>query len=154
MLKDLSYLDGITDFDREVFARLLPQDNALVQATKRIDWDSLGEIVSSYYCRDLGQPAYDPLRMLKLEFLKYRHMLSDRQVMERAITDLSFRYFLQVGHMFEPPHATCLCHFRGRLGAEGFRRVFDEMVAQAREAGLVKDRLRLKDARGSDTRLT
>jgi hypothetical protein len=36
--------------------------------------------------------------------------------------------------------------FRGRLGVEGHRAVFNELVAQAREHGLVKDRLRLKDA--------
>jgi hypothetical protein len=59
---------------------------------------------------------------------------------------LAFRYFLQVGHTFHPPNSSSLSYFRGRLGEKGFRRVFDGLVGQARRAGLVKDRLRLKDA--------
>jgi hypothetical protein len=39
-----------------------------------------------------------------------------------------------------------LTYFRGRLGVEVHRKIFDDVVAQAREEGLVKDRLRLKDA--------
>ena len=37
-------------------------------------------------------------------------------------------------------------YFRGRLGVEGFKKVFDQLVTLARQAGLVRDRLRLKDA--------
>jgi hypothetical protein len=39
-----------------------------------------------------------------------------------------------------------LSQFRTRLGEELFTRIFDEVVRQARAKGLVKDRLRLKDA--------
>src|SRR5262249_62356176 len=44
------------------------------------------------------------------------------------------------------PDPSLLTHFRKRVGAERLRRVFDEILKQARAAGLVKDRLRLKDA--------
>ena len=80
--------------------------------------------------------------MLKLEFLQYHDVLSDRQVMERAQTDVAYRYFLDLGLGDELPDPSSLCVFRGRLGAEGHRGVFQEIVAQAREHGLVKDRLR------------
>ena len=146
MLVEELYRYRITDFDRQVFERLVPPDNPLVQATEEIDWDAFQEILQPYYSPNRGQPAIDPLRMLKLEFLKYRHNLSDQQVMARVQTDLAFRYFLQVGHTFRPPDSSSLCRFRARLGEEGFAQVFDALVAQAREAGLVKDRLRLKDA--------
>jgi len=39
-----------------------------------------------------------------------------------------------------------LYKFRGRLGVEGFTKVFNRLVASAREANLIRDRLRLKDA--------
>ena len=84
--------------------------------------------------------------MLKLEYLRYHHTLSDRQVIDRATTDVAFRFFLQVNVHAKLPDPSSLCRFRGRLGKEGFRAVFEKVVATAREHGIVKDRLRLKDA--------
>jgi transposase len=146
MLVDEPFRYQITDLDREMFRLLVPPEHPLVAAEREIDWEELRQTVETFYCRDRGQPAIDPVRMLKLEFLRYWHNLSDEQVVQRTKTDLAFRYFLQVGHRFRPPHPTSLVYFRGRLGEKGFRRVFDSLVAQARRAGLVKDRLRLKDA--------
>lgn len=146
MLIEEPFRYEITDFDREVFRLFVPRDHPLAVALREIDWEDLRQPVEAFYSRDKGQPAIDPLRMLKLEFLRYRHNLSDRQVILRATTDISFRYFLQVGHTFRPPDFSSLSYFRGRLGEQGFAQVFDALVAQARRAGLVKDRLRLKDA--------
>ena len=136
----------ITEFDREVFISLVPPDHPLVAAEREIAWEALRPSVEAYYCPTMGQPAIDPIRMLKLEFLRYLHNLSDGQVMLRTKTDVAFRYFLQVGHTFRTPDSSSLSYFRSRLGEKGFREVFDGLVAQARQAGLVKDRLRLKDA--------
>jgi len=44
------------------------------------------------------------------------------------------------------PHPSLLTVFRARLGASLYQQIFDGVVGQARAAGLVKDRLRLKDA--------
>jgi hypothetical protein len=44
------------------------------------------------------------------------------------------------------PHHTLLTYFRQRLGPQRMQRIFDALVGQARRLGLVKDRLRLKDA--------
>ncbi len=84
--------------------------------------------------------------MLKIMFLRYHYKLSDRQVMERTKTDMAFRWFLDLGLRETVPNHTDGTYFRKRIGAERFAQVFQELVGQAREAGLVKDRLRLKDA--------
>jgi len=146
MLVDEPFRYRITDFDREVFRRFVPTDHPLAVALRAIDWEDLRQTVEAYYSRERGQPAIGPVRMLKLEFLKFWHNLSDRQVMLRTKTDLAFRFFLQVGHTFRRPDFSSLCYFWGRLGEQGFSQVFDGLVAQARRAGLVKDRRRLKDA--------
>lgn len=136
----------VTDFDREVFRLFVPPDHSLVAAERAIDWEKLRPTLEVFYSPDRGQPAIDPVRMLKLEFLRYWKNLSDQQVMERTKTDVAFRYFLQVGHTFRSPDPSSLSYFRGRLGEKGFSQIFDGLVAQMRQAGLVKDRLRLKDA--------
>ena len=146
MLVDIPYLYCVTDFDREIFQRFVSRDHPLAVALREIDWEGFRSTVEAFYDRDRGQPAIDPLRMLKLEFLRYWSNLSDRQVIQRTETDLAYRYFLDVGYTFRPPDSSSLSYFRGRLGEQGFVAVFDQLVAQSRRAGLVKDRLRLKDA--------
>jgi transposase len=135
-----------SEADQEVFACLLPPDHYLRRALKAIDFERLRPLAAAPYSPDLGRPAQDPVLMLKLEFLQYHDNLSDRQVIARAQTDVAYRYFLGLPMKCELPDPSSLCIFRGRLGVEGHREIFHGIVAQAREHGLVKDRLRLKDA--------
>lgn len=146
MLDDRSWLFGAKESDLEFYERLLPEEHPLLDAMQTVDWDGFTELLESYYCRDKGQPAVPPLLLLKLEFLRYFCRLSDREVFRRCQTDVLFRYFLQIPVGCRLPQPTILVSFRGRLGTEGFKRVFDQLVAGARQAGLVRDRLRLKDA--------
>jgi len=59
---------------------------------------------------------------------------------------MAFRWFLGMGLHAEIPNHTNGTHFRQRLGTESFQQVFQDLITQAREHGLVSDRLRLKDA--------
>jgi IS5 family transposase len=83
---------------------------------------------------------------LKLELLMYHDRLSDSQVFKRAKTDLAYRRFLGLGRDDHLPDVSSLGRFRARLGSDGHRKLFDELLKQARGQGLVKDRLRIKDA--------
>ena len=133
-------------FDRQVFEAFVPADHHLRKALELIPWDDFHETLAPYYNREEGQPAKPPVLLLKLEYLRYHYGLSDRQVIERAKTDIAFRYFLQVDQYDRLADPSLLCYFRGRLGRDGFRKVFREVVSLARGYGLVKDRLRVKDA--------
>jgi hypothetical protein len=86
------------------------------------------------------------LLLLKLEFLQYHYNHSDRQVIEHARSHMAYRYFLDLSLHSPLPHPSLLTYFRQRLGPPRHQQVFDALVGQARERGLVKDRLRLKDA--------
>jgi transposase len=146
MLVEEPWRYEITEFDRRVFQELVPPDHPVREALAAIPWGEFEVDLAPYYCADQGQPAIKPLVMLKLEYLRYQYHLSDRQVIERTGPDVSFRYFLQVGAGFQLPDPSSLSRFRGRLGHAGFHRVFDRLTTLARAAGLVRDRLRLKDA--------
>ena len=136
----------LSEFDHEVFKAFVPREHHLRKALGVIAWDDFHETLAPYYSADQGRPSEPPVLMLKFEYLRYHYNLSDRQVVERAKTDMAFRYFLQVGVHYRPPDSSSLCLFRGRLGQDGFRKVFRQVVGFAREEGLVKDRLPLKDA--------
>lgn len=146
MLTDDSWRYRQTEADEKVFRCLVPSGHPLRKLLGAVDWERFGNLVSRYYCPNFGKPAINPLIILKLEFLRYLYGLRDRGIMERAQTDVAIRYFLGVGMIFQMPDPSILCRFRGRLGVDGFHSVFQDLVAQAREAGVVGDRLRLKDA--------
>jgi len=145
MIRDYHF-EQLTDYDRTIYDSVVPADHFLVDALEAIHWDSFVDLLTPYYSEKSGRPARTPLVMLKLEYLRYQYNLSDRDVISRAETDLAFRQFLQIRLTAALPHPTLLCQFRGRLGQDGFRKVFDRVVAEARENGFVKDRLRIKDA--------
>ena len=134
------------EHDLAIYRQVVPQNHFLVRLLDTIDWDSFLPLLLPLYREDMGRPVEPPLIMLKLEYLRYHHNLSDREVISRAETDLAYREFLQVPLSFRLPHPTSLCRFRGRLGVDGFSKIFDAVVAAAREKGFVKDRLRIKDA--------
>jgi transposase len=139
-------LAPLTNWDRKIFAALVPRDHFLRRALELIPWNDFENDLAFYYCPEVGRPAMPPVVMLKLEFLRYQFNLSDRQVIQRTETDVAFRYLLQIRSSESLPDPSLLSQFRGRLGVSGYREVFNGVVAAARQHGLVKDRLRLKDA--------
>ncbi len=132
--------------DVAVFDALVRRDHWVRQAAKRVDFLKIREALERFYSRDVGCPSVEPVLLLKLELLMYQDNLSDSQVMRRAETDLSYRYFLELGLKDHLPDVSTLRYFRNRLGPEGHREIFHAILAQARQYGLVKNRLRLKDA--------
>jgi transposase len=98
------------------------------------------------YSRDHGRRPLDPVVLLKLEVLARQHKLSNREVIAGARFNIAYRLFLGLSLKSPLPHHSLLTYFRQRLGPERLQPVFDALVGQARRLGLVKDRLRLKDA--------
>ena len=135
-----------SDVDVEIFQATVAEDHYLRRVKQVIDFDRFRPILVEKYCSGLGRPAKEPLLLLKLEFLQYHYNHSDRQVIEHARSNMAYRYFLDLSLHSPLPHHTLLTYFRQRLGSERHQQIFDAMVGQARENGLVKDRLRLKDA--------
>lgn len=141
-----SYETEMSDMDNQIFEILVPADHYLRQVKGVIDFEVMREKVADCYSADQGSPAIDPVRMIKFGFVQYQYSLSDREVLGRAQGDVSFRWFLDLSLSDELPVPSLLSQFRTRLGQERHQALFDEIVAQARAYGLVKDRLRLKDA--------
>lgn len=136
----------LPDFDRQVFEIVIPTEHYLRRVAEQIDFERFRARLAEAYSVGLGRPAIDPVRMLKILFLRFHFKLSDRQVMARLETDMAFRWFVGLSVRDKVPNHTDGTYFRKRIGVERFAKVFQDLVTQAREAGLVKDRLRLKDA--------
>ena len=132
--------------DQEIFEATVPADHYLRRVKSVIDFGRFRGLLTATYSPDHGRPAIEPLLLLKPEFLQYQYNHSDRQVIEQARCNMAYRYFLDLSLHSPLPHHTLLTYFRQRLGVERHQQIFDALIGQARERGLVKDRLRLKDA--------
>ena len=145
MVEDTYYLP-ITDRDREIFDAIVPPDHYLRRVRELVDFGRFRELLLTRYSRTMGRPPKEPLLLLKLEFIQFQYGLSDREVIAQSQVNMAFRFFLDLSLKSPLPDPSLLSKFRTRLGAETHEQVFQDLVAQAREHGLVKDRLRLKDA--------
>jgi transposase len=145
MLKP-TYDATLSEQDQQVFDALVPADHYVRQVLTVVDFERYRATMAVRYHATAGRPADDPVLLLKLGFLQTQYRLSDREVCTQAQVNVAFRLFLQLGLTASLPHPSLLTVFRARLGGEVYEQIFDGVVAQARAAGLVKDRLRLKDA--------
>ena len=145
MLKSNYYIEP-TELDLLIFEKLIPANHYLRQVKAIIDFEFVRSAVQDCYSETMGRSAIDPVLMFKLEFLEYQYNLSDREVIAEAQVNVAYRYFLDLSVSSPLPVPSLLSQFRTRLGEERHQGLFDGIVVQARQHGLVKDRLRLKDA--------
>ena len=137
----------IPESDFELYDRVLPERSMLLDAMEIIPWEHFDTRLQNYYSSSKeGQPEYPPLILLKLELLAYLFTLSRARTLERATSDLHWKYFLGLPIDAQLPRETTLHEFRKRLGVEGFTKMFEDLLAVARDEGLISDRVRLKDA--------
>lgn len=145
MLKSDYYTEP-SELDLQVFEQLVAPDHYLRQVKAVIDFEFVQAEVQDCYNPRMGRSAVNPVLMFKLEYLQHHYRLSDREVIVEAQVNVAYRYFLDLALSSELPVASLLSQFRARLGAERHQALFDQIVGQARQHHLVKDRLRLKDA--------
>src|SRR6476619_4314693 len=135
-----------SEMDLVVFEKLIPAGHYLRRFKAAIDFEPCRALVADCYAAGMGAPAVDPVRLLKLSLLQFQYDLSDSQVVRHAQVNVAFRFFLDLSLESPLPGPSLLSQFRTRLGVERFTRIFNDLLRRARAQGLVKDRLRLKDA--------
>jgi transposase len=146
MLKAESRYVPLTELDREIFDAIVPPDHYLRRFKGAVDFDRFVPILAAQYDPTMGRPAIEPLLLLKLEFLQYEYGWSDREAIKQSQVNMACRFFLDLSLRSPLPDPSLLCYFRQRLGPETHQQIFQDLTAQAREKGLIKDRVRLKDA--------
>ena len=113
--------------------------------TRTVDFSFVKPALKDFYV-DWGRDPWDPVLMFKMVFLQFLYNLSDREIEEQCTWNMMFKCFLGLSAEELPPDHTTLCRFRVRLGAEGFQKLFNQVVEQARAQGFVSDRLHIIDA--------
>ena len=130
-----------------LYDSIVPVDHLLRKINQVVDFSFAGETMKDRYNPAIGRPAEDPEFMLRLCLLQYLYGDSDRQVVENARLNLAYKYFLGLAVDAGVPDYTTVSYFRAkRLGEEKFRQVFDQVVQQCIEKGLVKGKRQIIDS--------
>ena len=116
---------------------LVPQDNFYRHLQRVLDLSFVYELVHECYAV-AGRPSLDPMVFFKLQLVMFfEDMRSERLLMRQVADRLSVRWY--IGYDLDEPlpdHST-LSKIRQRYGLEVFRRFFEAIVQQCREAKLV-----------------
>lgn len=130
-----------TFFGDFLYAQAVPKDHELRLLTTAINWnlirkelmtDEAGNLIEYSY---VGAPATDPLILFKLLLLQRWHPTSDRQVVKRAETDLSYRFFLGLPVPEKIPNYSNLSRFRGIWGKDKLQNCFKLIFHQIQQYG-------------------
>lgn len=133
-------------FDEHVYGRLVPEDHLLLRIAREIDFSFVEQETRDLYSEGMGRPSFPPVVLFKVLLLEYLYELSDVKVSQECQWNLLFRRFIGLGIEDDSPDDTTLVVFRRRLGEERFKRLFDCVVEQAVEKGLVRGDLKVVDA--------
>ncbi len=131
-----------------LYDKIIPQDHFLRKLKENVDFSFVNKLVEKEYCEEFGRPAKEPEMMYKLLFLQTKDILSDREVTDRARTDMAYKYFLDLNPEDEVPCASLLSIFRNtKIKEEAIlEEMLQETVRQAIEKGVVKSNSIIVDA--------
>jgi IS5 family transposase len=130
----------------------VPEGDFLLDLKRLIDWDSFRPLLLPAYAGKaaLGEAPYDPVMLLKMLFLSFTWDISERRLELLCRRDIVVRSFLGVSLMDPIPDHSTLSLFRKRLeehsGSDAFSAVFDQIIGQARDLGVVLGSIQLVDS--------
>lgn len=128
---------------------LVPQDHLLRKIAQHIDFSFLRELVKPYYTEDHGRPGVDPETLFKMIFVGYLYgVRSERQLEKEVQVNVAYRWFIGLDLMDTVPHHSTISYNRCvRLkGSDVFQQIFDTIVGQAMQAGLISGRALATDS--------
>lgn len=128
---------------------LVPQDHLLRKIDAAVDFEFIRAKVSHLYCADNGRPALDPVVMFKLLLVGYLFgVRSERQLMREVQVNVAYRWFAGFRLTDKVPDASTFSQNRRRRYTDTsvYQEVFDEIVRQAIDHGMVEGRVLYTDS--------
>lgn len=143
----------ISEFSN-LYERLIPKGHMLRQMNDLVDYSFVKEELREKYCLDNGRNAIDPAQMFKYLLLKAMYSLSDRDLVEHCMYDMSYKYFLGLRPEDEVIDSSSLTKFRKlRLTDENILDILiRKSVEIAIEKGVIKSKTIIVDATHTKSR--
>nr|WP_325205096.1 transposase [uncultured Oscillibacter sp.] len=128
---------------------LVPAEHFLRKLEAALDLSFVHEETAHLYSRRYGQPPIDPVMMVKYLLLGFLYGIPlERQIEVRCADSNAFCWYLGIDLGERVPDHSTISQLRRRKPAfrKVFRRLFEEVVRQCVEKGLVSGRLAVTDS--------
>jgi len=128
---------------------LVPQDHFLRKLDAVLDLSFVQEETAQLYNGKYGRPPIDPVVLVKYVLVRFLYNIpSERQIEQRIQTDVALRWYLELDLFDRVPDHSTISQLRRRKPSfrKIFRRLFEEVVRQCIEKGLVSGRLVATDS--------
>jgi IS5 family transposase len=131
-----------------LYDEIIGKEHILRKIKENIDFSFVNPMLKNSYCETFGRPAKEPEKMFKLLFLKSMYDLSDAKLMEEAMCNMSYKYFLDMNPEDRVPDESLMTKFRKtRIKSEELlEEMLKETIKQAIEKGLIKGTTIIADA--------
>lgn len=96
----------------DLYDLIVPKDNLLRKINELIDFSFIHDELVNKYCLNNGRNAESPIRMFKYLLLKTIYDVSDVDIVERSLCDMSFKYFLEMTPEEDVINPSSLTKFR------------------------------------------
>lgn len=127
-------------YELVLIEELVPKDHLLRKIAKVVSFIFIYDLCKDLYSADMGRPAVSPVMLFKMLLIGYLFGIkSETRLVEEIECNVAYRWFLGLGLTDKVPnHATISINrvrrFRDNKIAE---KIFNEILRQAQEAGLV-----------------
>jgi transposase len=138
----------------DLYNLIVPKDNLLRKINELIDFSFIHDELVNKYCLTNGRNAESPIRMFKYLLLKTIYDVSDVDIVERSLCDMSFKYFLEMTPEEGVINPSSLTKFRKlRLkDTDLLNLLIGKTVSIAIEKGIIRSKSIIVDATHSLSR--
>ncbi|MBU0629241.1 MAG: transposase [Nanoarchaeota archaeon] len=123
----------------KIYEGLIDNDDIFERILEIFNFSFIYDEVEHLYCEDNGRPPEDPVRLYKSTLVQRLKGLSDPEMEYVARYDIRIKHFLGIPIQDYGFDYSTLSLFRKRLGPELFERIFQKIIAQIVELGIIKN---------------
>ena len=127
----------------------IPEGHLVRSIERYIDFSFIYDLVEPLYSPNLGRPSVDPVLLIKIPILQFLFGIpSMRKAIEEIEVNLAYRWFLGLGFTQPVPHFTTFGkNYKRRFeGTDLFEQIFEKILMQVAEAGLIDSRVIFVDS--------
>ena len=126
-------------YSDEIYNKLIDKNSLLERINKEFDFSFINEEVKDDYCEDNGRPSKPPVMMYKATLIQRIKGLSDEEMERVAKYDIEIKHFLGIPIEDTSFDYSTISVFRKRLGPKRFEAIFQKLLNQIKQKGLLDD---------------
>ena len=138
-----------TQLELVTYDLLVREDHLLRKIDQAIDFSFIYDLCAPLYCADNGRPAIDPEILFRMLFIGYLYGIrSEVRLCQEIEDNVAYRWFCGLSLTEKvPDHATISSNRQRRFRENNIaEQIFNEVLRQAEEKGLVGGRILYTDS--------